>query len=92
MRVDDPAKVVVKIELEMVEGINFPPTFAPISDQDVIESAIDSYIAWVDLWCKTDKAVLRDHVQAKLILRKEKIENGSNAKTNTQAHLSGVNN
>lgn len=83
MRIDDPVKVVVKIELEMVEGINFPTTFAPISDQDVIESAIDSYIAWVDLWCKTDKAVLRDHVQAKLILRKGEIENSGNLKINS---------
>lgn len=66
VRIDDPTIVRVKIELEMVEGIHFPTTFAAISEQDIVENAIDSYIAWLDTWCN-DKISLREYVQGKII-------------------------
>jgi hypothetical protein len=63
----DARLVRVKIEMDLIEGVHFPEESTAISEQDVIESATDSFIGWLDTWVGDKGSSLREYIQAKLV-------------------------
>ena len=66
----DKRMVTVTLEMDLIEGDHFPYDGPNKTGSEVMQSAIESFIAYLDSWCgESDKETLRDYIQAKLVYK-----------------------